>query len=180
METAGTVGQFLIQAGAGSNTGSEILGATFWDVDQISYENFERMKQFGILSNKKVVSVGGSNGTFFFVPAPLDLAFAIWQIKWAQKLPPFTYRISPEILSAPKCDIFYKLWKYELRISMADRKIFVPDFFAGWIEIPLAMNNFEVPGAMTIRWKLHVEEEKLREVVMLYNGRVYLPKELKS
>ncbi len=170
METAGKAGQF----GAGAD---EVLGATFWETDWVSHIRFERMSEIGIFSNGKVASIGGKEGTFCFVPAPLGAAYMLWKLGWAKNSPIFKYKISPEILRAPQCDIFYKLWKYEIRISMRDKKIFVPDGFAHWIEIPWALNHFEAPGAMTVRWALHMEEEKLREIVVIaHNGRVYLPK----
>lgn len=168
METAGQVGS---QAGADAG---EVLGATFWETDKVSWKNFKNFSKFG--KPKKIVTSGGKGGTFFFVPMPLYLAFAVWQSGWARRLPIFKYWISTEILKAPPQDIFYKLWKYELRISMVDKKIFVPDGFAHWLQIPWALNDFEAPSAMTVRRELHVEKENLREIVVLTNGRVYLPK----
>lgn len=172
METAGQAGQF------GADAEQGILGATFWETDWVSHIRFERMRELGIFSNGKVASIGGKEGTFCFVPAPLGAAYAAWKLGWAKNLPIFSYRISPEILRHQlQCDIYYHLWKGELRISVRDKKIYVPDFFAHWLEIPWALNHFEAPGAMTVRWALHVEEENLREIVVIaHNGRVYLPK----
>lgn len=159
----------------------EILGATFWRGNEDSVKKaLQIFTDCGIqMDNVRKIVCPLGRQTFFFIPAPFEVAYMAWQLKLALKLPPFYCRLPVDLKFYPADKLISYQWdKWELKISNGTKEILVPDFFPHWLEIPMALNHLEAPGTMTLRWQLPCEEKFLREIVVLYNGQVYFPSEM--
>lgn len=161
---------------------NEPVGATFWPGTKESLQKAQELfASCGISMDglRKIVCPWGGT-TFFFLPAPFEVAYMAWQNKWAYKLPPIYCQLPASLkFFLAEEEILYPLEKWEIKISNGKKELLVPNFFPHyWLLIPLVLNHLEAPGAMTLRWQLPVEEKFLREIVVLYNGLVYFPPEM--